>query len=97
MRLLARTIRAPPITFDVWPSDSSAHQRPASKANETSDLEHERAVLQRRGQRAERVVLAGVDRKELAAGPILPPEPEIAAEAVLRGAVLEKRAGEHPG
>ena len=51
------------------------------------------------GTRIERVgiFLVGPHHEELAAGPILPAEPQVAAERAIGGAVLEQGAEKHAG
>ena len=68
---------------------SALHVNPASESQQPVDLHDERTVLQASHQARScegvtgRVALVGVDDEQLAAGAILPSEPEVAAECVI--------------
>src|SRR5688572_23242741 len=66
-----------------------------SELPESIHLDDERAILQAGKAGVNRVALVSVDDEELAAWLVLPAKPQVAAEGVVRGVVLQQPAGEH--
>jgi thiamine biosynthesis lipoprotein len=73
------------------PSSSSSR----SEAKQATDLDHDRTVLEVRNAARQGVASLVEDDEQLAAGPVLPPQPEVRGDAVDAGVVLDQRTDEH--